>query len=117
MIHCKEPNTDLSRRQLDGDWVLVGGCVDGGPTPTSWLEISGIQVRSCTENSGTFKTLKGTLVKTSVEGSYRIDWENSYIQNASDPVGLLKLLSLKSQAGSVCYTQNAQYSPPAGCIQ
>ncbi|AOP34871.1 hypothetical protein A0128_14055 [Leptospira tipperaryensis] len=72
-------------------------------------------MRSCSENGGAYSTLKGTLVKSSIEGNYRIDWENSYNQNAQYPVGVLKLLSLESQSGSDCYTQNPQFPPPGAC--
>lgn len=119
LAQCKESNNDLkdTRRQLDGTWVMVGSCMDGGPTPNAWLEISGINVRSCQQNSGTYTTLKGLLVKGATEGNYRIDWENSYHQNAQYPVGVLKLLSLESQPNPTCYTQNPQYPLPSGCNQ
>lgn len=118
---CKEKAEDLkdSRVNLNGKWVLVGSCVDGGPTPTAWLEIDSNTIRSCMKQpgTGTYTNLKGTIRPADTYGNYKIDWSNGYQQNASYPVGILKLLSLidpKTQ-NTQCYTQNPNYPPDPQC--
>ncbi|PJZ50913.1 hypothetical protein [Leptospira saintgironsiae] len=119
---CKEKAEDLkdSRINLNGKWVLVASCADGGPTPTAWLEITDSNtIRSCMQQggTGTYTTLKGTIRPADNYGNYKIDWSNGYQQNASYPVGILKLLSLidPSSQSAQCYTQNPSYPPNPQC--
>ncbi|WP_125226290.1 hypothetical protein [Leptospira neocaledonica] len=118
---CKEKTEDLkdSRINLDGKWVLVFSCADGGPNATAWLEIQSNTIRSCTQQGGTgaYTTLKGTIIPSDNYGNYKIDWSNGYIQNASYPVGILKLLSLidPSTQNTQCYTKNPSYPPNSQC--
>lgn len=118
---CKEKTEDLkdSRINLNGKWVLVYSCVDGGPNTIAWLEIDSLTIRSCTKQPGTetYTTLKGTIRPADTYGNYKIDWSNGYNQNASYPVGVLKLLSLIDPAtqSTQCYTTNPGVSPNPQC--
>ncbi|PJZ27500.1 hypothetical protein CH352_16985 [Leptospira hartskeerlii] len=117
---CKEKAGDLkdSRINLDGKWVQVANCAEGGPNPVAWLEIESNNIRSCVQQpGGTYNTFKGTIRPSDTYGNYKIDWSNGYQQNASYPVGVLKLLSLidPSIQSTQCYTQNPSYPPNSQC--